>query len=108
MAKGAAAKQEVIATILEAFGDNAFLYNDGKEVRVNCIEGGEPVQIKIALTAAKVAVEPGDDNALPGSGIVKNDASPFPEPLANKTAVKVEVTEDEKANVAALMAQLGL
>lgn len=107
MAKGQAAKQEVIATILEAFGDNAFLYNDGKEVRVNCTEGGEPVQIKIALTAAKVAVEPGDDNALPGSGIVKNDASPFPEPLTNK-AVKVEVTEDEKANVAALMAQLGI
>ena len=106
MAKGSAAKQEVIATILEAFGDNAFLYNDGKEVRVNCKEGGDSVQIKIALTAAKVAVEPGDDNKLPGTGIVvKNDASPFPEPVVPQ---KVEASEDEKANVAALMASLGL
>ena len=56
MAKGSAAKQEVMAVILEAFGDKAFLYNDGKEVRVNCVENGEPVQIILALTAAKVAV----------------------------------------------------
>ena len=110
MAKGAAAKQEVMATILEAFGDNAFLYNDGKEVRVNCTENGEPVQIKIALTAAKVAVEPGADNALPGAGLVKNDASPFPEPVVSQRvdAVKIEASDDEKANVAALMASLGL
>ena len=106
--KGAAAKQEVMATILEAFGDNAFLYNDGKEVRVNCTENGEPVQIKIALTAAKVAVEPGADNAMPGTGLVKNDASPFPAPVEKVEAVKIEASDDEKANVAALMASLGL
>ena len=81
--KGAAAKQEVMAVILEAFGDKAFLYNSGKEIRVNCVENGEPVQIKLALTAAKVAVEPGEDNAIPGAGLVKNDASPFPAPGAS-------------------------
>jgi hypothetical protein len=110
MAKGAAAKQEVMATILEAFGDNAFMYNDGKEVRVNCVENGEPVQIKIALTCAKTAVEPGSDNAMPGTGIVKNDASPFPEPVVSQKvdAVKIEVTDDERANVVALMASLGI
>jgi hypothetical protein len=109
MAKGQAAKQEVIATILEAFGDNAFMYNDGKEVRVNCSENGEKVQIKIALTCAKVMVEAGADNAIPGAGIKKDNASPFPEPLANKTVdTKVEVTDEEKENVAKLMASLGL
>ena len=110
MAKGAAAKQEVMAVILEAFGDKAFLYNDGKEIRVNCVENGEPVQIKLALTAAKVAVEPGEDNALPGTGLVKNDASPFPEPVVSQKvdAVKIEASDDEKANVVALMASLGL
>lgn len=109
MAKGSAAKQEVMATILEAFGDNAFLYNAGKEIRVNCKENGEPVQIKLALTAAKVAVEPGDDVVLPGAGLVKNDASPFPEPLVNKAVdMRIEASDDEKANVAALMASLGL
>ena len=109
--KGAAAKQEVMAVILEAFGDKAFLYNSGKEIRVNCVENGEPVQIKLALTAAKVAVEAGDDVAIPGAGIVvKNDASPFPEPVVSQKvdAVKIEATDDERANVIALMQSLGL
>ena len=106
--KGAAAKQEVMAVILEAFGDKAFLYNSGKEIRVNCVENGEPVQIKLALTAAKVAVEAGDDVAIPGAGLVKNDAVPFPEPVEKVEAVKIEASDDEKANVMALMAQLGL
>lgn len=108
--KGAAAKQEVMAVILEAFGDKAFLYNGGKEIRVNCVENGEPVQIKLALTAAKVAVEAGDDVAIPGAGLVKNDVAPFPEPVVSQKvdAVKIEATDDERANVAALMASLGL
>lgn len=110
MAKGAVAKQEVMSVILNAFGDRAFLYNDNKEIRVNCVENGEPVQIKLALTAAKVAVEPGEDNALPGVGLIKNDASPFPEPVVSKKveAVKIEASDDEKANVIALMQSLGL
>ena len=107
-AKGQAVKQEVMATILETFGDKAFLYNSGKEIRINCAENGEPVQIKVTLTAAKVAVEAGEDNAVPGAGIKKDNASPFPEPLENKADVKVEVTDEEKANVAKLMASLGL
>ena len=108
--KGQAAKQEVMATILEAFGDNAFMYNDGKEVRVNCTENGEKVQIKIALTCAKVMVEAGADNAIPGAGIKKDNTSPFPEPLtATATAdTIVEVTDEEKENVAKLMASLCL
>ena len=109
MAKGQAVKQEVMATILETFGDKAFLYNSGKEIRINCSENGEPVQIKVTLTAAKVAVEAGEDSAIPGAGIKKDNASPFPEPLENKAVdVKVEVTDEEKANVAKLMASLGL
>ena len=105
MAKGAESKNIITDKILEVF-EGAFIYD--KNIIIPMIENGDNIQIKIALTCSKNMVEPGDDNALPGSGIVKNDASPFPEPLANKTAVKVEVTEDDKANVAALMAQLGL
>ena len=55
MAKGQVAKNEVAKIILDAFGDKAFLYNDGKEIRVNWVEAGEAVQIKVALTASKVA-----------------------------------------------------
>ena len=108
MAKGAASKQEVAATILEAFGDKAFLYNDGKEIRVNCVENGEPVQIKIALTAAKVAVEPGADNAMPGTGLVKNDEPPFPAVGQKVEATKIEASNEEKEAVAALMKELGI
>ena len=109
-AKGTASKQEVAATILETFGDKAFLYNDGKEIRINCVENGEPVQIKVALTAAKVAVEPGADNAVPGANkIVKDDASPFPTPVGKRAeAVKIEASDDEKEAVAALMKELGI
>lgn len=66
MAKGATAKKEVIKVLLDTFGDKAFLYNDGKEIRVNWQEDGALCQIKIALTAAKEAVTPGGDIALPG------------------------------------------
>ena len=65
MAKGAKSKQEVAKAILKCFGDKAFLYNDGKEVRVNTTEDGELVQIKIALTAAKTPVAQGDEDAIP-------------------------------------------
>ena len=108
MAKGTASKQEVAATILEAFGDKAFLYNDGKEIRVNCIENGEPVQIKIALTAAKVAVEPGADNAMSGTGLVKNDEPPFPAVGKRAEVTKIEASTEEKEAVAALMKELGI
>lgn len=105
MAKGAESKNIITNKILEMF-EGAFIYD--KNIIIPMIENGENIQIKIALTCSKNMVEPGDDNVLPGSGIVKNDALPFPEPVASKAAVKVEVTEDEKANVAALMAQLGI
>lgn len=55
-AKGSIAKQRIIEKILQAFPES-FLYNDGKEIRINESEDGNPVQIKITLTAAKVAVE---------------------------------------------------
>ena len=55
MAKGQAAKQEVMATILSTFTDS-FMYNGGKEIRINTSENGEPVQIKVTLTAAKTSV----------------------------------------------------
>lgn len=55
-AKGSIAKQRIIEKILQAFPES-FLYNDGKEIRINESEDGNPIQIKITLTAAKVAVE---------------------------------------------------
>ena len=111
MAKGQA-KQEVAKIVLEAFGDKAFLYNDGKEVRVNWVEDGNPVQIKLALTTSKVAVERGADTAVPGSikpaitAIPKSEMIDFEAPEA--PAPVAAPTEAEKQNIKSLMAALGL
>lgn len=103
MAKGAKSKQEVAEAILKCFGDKAFLYNDGKEVRVNTIEDGELVQIKIALTAAKTPVTQGDEDAIPTA--VADNKIEFEEVSKDKI---VEATPEEKANVKKMLQKLGL
>jgi hypothetical protein len=108
MARGAVAKAEIIEKILEVFEDS-FAYNDGKEVRINTVEDGEPIQIKLALTAAKVAVEKGDDAAVPGSKPPKTlDIKQGDEPAFNSTSTPVEATQEEKARLADIMAELGI
>ena len=72
MARGQISKQIVTEKILKSF-DGAFTYNDGKEIRIPLQEDGELIQIKVALTAAKENVNPGDDNAIPGTVIMNND-----------------------------------
>ena len=94
MARGSVAKEQITSKILEMF-DGAFVY--GKELRIPVEENGEEVQIKVALTCAKVNVE------NEGGGAVSAVAS---EPVA--PAQKVEVTEEEKQNVQKLMEGLGL
>ena len=103
MAKGAKSKQEVAEAILKCFGDKAFLYNDWKEFRVNTIEDGELVQIKIALTAAKTPVAQGDEDARPTAA--GDNKIEFEEVSKDKI---VETTPEEKANVKKLLQKLGL
>lgn len=94
--KGAIAKQDITKKILEVF-PGSFLYD--KEIRVPMIENGETVQIKITLTAAKVAVEAGGDNAVPGVNV--QTAAPAVNGVS-------EITEDERAEVNDLISKLGL
>lgn len=102
-AKGAQAKQAVFAKMLETFPDS-FMYNDGKELRINMMEDGAVVQIKVALTAAKVAVD--NPNAAP----VANAAVP----TSTSTAVEddtppfdIEPSAEEKTRLSKLMSDLG-
>lgn len=90
MAKGAKAKQEVFKKILEVFPDS-FLYNDGKEVRINTIEDGNEVQIKVTLTAAKVAVE-GGKGAIAANG----DDAPAELPWEEKVPEAPSAEEQER------------
>lgn len=109
MARGAISKQEVAKKILSSF-EGAFSYNDGKEIRIPLMEDGELIQIKVALTAAKENVNPGDDNLVPGENTVtQTDNGPVFNHVVSKEETKtVEPTEEEKNNVKDLLAALGL
>ena len=102
--KGAESKNIITQKILETFG-GSFLYNDGKEIRIPMLEGGETVQIKVTLTAAKVNVSLGDDCAIPGNysqNIAENAIS------TSNIVEKTAPTAEEKKNVADLLKSLGL
>ena len=110
MAKGQIAKEQLMNEILNLLGDRAFKYD--KDIRVNCTENGELVQIKLAFTAAKVVVEKDADTAVPGSikpavtAIPKSEMIDFEAPAA--PAPVAAPTAEEKQNIKELMAKLGL
>lgn len=116
MAKGQVSKAQITNKLLEIF-DGAFLYNDGKEIRIPMIEDGNEVQIKVALTCAKDNVIPGADNALPGAAAqTKTDNSVYTFGTTMSATVTenkeikpvVEPTAEERANVKSLLEALGL
>lgn len=94
-AKGTESKGIIFNKLKEIY-PNSFWEDENKILRIPMSEGGIPIEIKVTLTAAK--------NIL-GSGAV---ASAFPttsEPVVEKP---VEMTEEEKENVATLLASLNL
>lgn len=106
MAKGQVAKQEVAQQIMKCFGDKAFVYD--KDIRIDWVEDGQPVQIKISLTAAKVAVERDGDTALPAATAApRADRIDFEDSVAAPSA-PVEPTKEEKQVIQDLLAKLGL
>lgn len=101
-AKGSILKQEIANKILATF-PGSFLYNDGKEIRINGIEEGQSLQIKLTLTAAKVAVEGGNDITFSGEAAtagVKSNVS--------NEKIPQEPTAEEKERLATLLNKLGL
>lgn len=100
MAKGAISKQEATKKILEAF-PGSFVYD--KEIRIPFIEEGEEIQLKCALTCAKVNVEVGGENAIPGevaqTATAPNNVAPVE---------KTEITEGERNDLKRMMEALGL
>ena len=101
--KGSLAKQEIFAKMMEVF-EGSFMYNSGKELRINWDEEGTPVQIKVALTAAKEMVSP--------EGEVTRAAAAAMEPVPVATFLNsptiAEPTEEEKQTVEDLIKALGL
>lgn len=101
-AKGAILKGEVAEKIIAAF-PGSFLYNDGKEIRINGTENGEPLQIKVTLTCAKVAVE--------SDRLEFNDSPAVAATTSNITTtenIPQEPSQEEKERLATLLQNLGL
>lgn len=112
MVKGAQLKGEITQKILAAF-PGSFLYNDGKEIRIDGVEAGERVQIKVTLTASKVPVD-NEDGVI---SIVSTKETPikvdFEGDAVTRTLVPNEKTpdeptEEEKERLKKLLEGLGL
>ena len=104
MAVGQKLKKEVTEKILQAF-EGSFLYNDGKEIRINGMEDGAELQIKVTLTCAKNPVSIGSDTALPGENI--KQVAVEEKPVIHKD-VPVEISQEEKDNIQNLLKSIGL
>ena len=94
-AKGTESKCIIFNKLKEIY-PNSFWEDENKILRVPMNEGGNPIEIKVTLTAAK--------NIL-GSGAVESAFPTASEPVVEKP---VEMTEEEKENVATLLASLNL
>jgi hypothetical protein len=108
MAKGAIAKENVTKIIAKAFGSD-FVGEFDKKLYVWADENGEKVQIAIAMTCPK--------NPVGGNGNLNFDAEPgnslnfenMSAAVASApTFTPAEISEEEKKNIADLMARLGL
>lgn len=104
MAKGAIAKEAVMKKIAAAFGAD-YIGEFDKKIYVWAMENGEQVQIALSLTCPKVpvvinnTVQTGDFNFEDPSETTISPAAVF---------TPAEITDEERANVAVLMARLGL
>lgn len=97
-AKGSILKGEIAEKILKTF-PGSFLYNDGKEIRINGVENGVEIQIKVTLTAAKEAVS-NSISKIESEGTV--DSSLLP------SETITEPTEDEQIRLQNLLKKLNL
>ena len=90
--RGQKVKQEIFKKIQEIF-PNSFM--DNKDLRINMMEDGELVQIKLTLTASKT--------------IVQNDGSAaVATPAAKEVNISLTApTDAEKADIEAMIRALG-
>ena len=101
MARGQEEKLIVINKIKEVFPE-AFEYD--KTIRIPIGD----IQIKVALTAAKDNVEPGEDVAVPGVKATKVTIAEGAEPVFEDVSKTIEPSQSELDAVNNLMSQLGL
>ena len=103
-AKGTVEKQEIFNKLLEVF-PGSFMQDD-KILRIPMNSSGEPVEIKVTLTAAK---------DLLGAGAAQTDSKTQgefnwddPAPSSVETAAANSPSTEEKENIRKMMEALGL
>ena len=69
-------------------------------------DGGEKVQVAISMTCPKTPVGDVDFSAEPGNSLNFEDMSAAP--IAGGNTTTADITDEEKKNIAELMARLGL
>lgn len=104
MARGSIAKTNAAKIIANAFGSD-FVGEFDKKLYINVDENGEKVQIAISMTCPKTPIGNINYNAEPGDSLNFEDMSSAAIAIPQES---VEITEDEKKNIADLMARLGL
>ena len=98
--KGAVAKEQIAKKMAETFGADWIGERD-KKYYLWANENGERIQIAISMTCPKTPV--GEVGASADSNVLN-----FEDGATAGGETQVEITVDEKKNVADLMARLGL
>ena len=107
MAKGNVAKEKLKNVIAKALG-NDFIGEVDKKIYCWMDDGGEKVQIAIAMTCPKVNVECGNAPAPVENANEDWDFSGDGTPGTPSTFTPAEITEEEQQKISDLMAKLGL
>lgn len=107
MAKGQIAKDLVEKKIISAFGAD-YVGTVDKKIYVQALENGEKVQIAISLTCPKIPIIV--DNTVQIGDF--NFEDPTPTVITTSATsggfIPAEISDEERKNVADLMARLGL
>lgn len=106
MARGANAKIQVENIIKEAFGEN-FAGIADKKLYVWADDGGERVQIAIAMTCPKTNVDFGETGGFIEAGSTTGAVGSYASKRVETQPI-VEMTPEEQENIATLIAKLGL
>lgn len=91
-ARGTNSKNTITEVLLKTF-KGSFLYNNGKELRIPCMENGELLQIKCTLTCAKDNVE------AASSAVSINSSDKYVEPTAEDMKAVQELLKELGINV---------
>ena len=103
MAKGTIAKQKIADKLKGLYGSD-YVGESGGKYYVYENDGGEKVQIAISLTCPKNPIGTVDMSSAFGDGL-DFEAEPV---VAQTKFEPAEITQEEKDNLAAMLAALGL